>query len=257
MITRSEDIPHAGGPPLAADAEQGRPDRGRRAWLSALPLLARPVTRTMPWLTLIVGCLAGLTYLAILAHAADTAHWSLGEGYVRFAFVPAIAALAFVVRTPLRPLTQTTPVPVWAAPVGYLLLATPVLAVTCWADLSIVAHTVLHHADHALLYPLIAQLTGWCMVTVAVAAWADRSGYADLAGIIAVLVSFAAVALVWYLPVTARFLVGPPASPHRVTISWYAIATAGLALTCMAMRDHWHRYARGLRISPARAPVRG
>jgi hypothetical protein len=257
MSTRSEDIPHPGGPPLAADAEQGRPARGRRAWLSALPLLARPITRTMPWLTLIIGCLAGLTYLAILAHAADTAHWSLSQGYVRFAFVPAIAALAFVVRTPLRPLTQTTPVPAWAAPVGYLLLATPVLAVTCWADLRIVAHTAPHDAGHAALYPLIAQLTGWSMVAVAVAAWADRSRYADLGGIIAVLASFAAIALVWYLPVTARFLVGPPASPHRVTITWYAVATAGLALTCMAMRDHWHRYAPGRRISPTRAPARG
>jgi hypothetical protein len=211
----------------------------------------------MPWLTLLIGCLASLAYLAVLAHAADTAHWSLSQGYVRFAFIPAIAALAFVVRAPLRPLTQTTPVPVWVAPVGYLLLAAPVLAVTCWADLRIVAHTVPQHADHAALYPLIAQLTGWCMVTVAVAAWADRSRYADLGGIIAVLVSFAAVALVWYLPVTARFLVGPPATQHRVTIAWYAVAAAGLALTCMAMRDRWHRYARRLRLSPARALARG
>jgi len=257
MSTRSPDMPHAGGPRLAADAEPSRPARGRLAWLSAVPLLARPITRTMPWLTLIIGCLAGPTYLAVLAHAADTAHWSISQGYVRFAFVPAIAALAFVVRAPLRPLTQTTPVPVWAAPAGYLLLAAPVLAVTCWADLRIVAHTVPHHSGREALYPLIAQLTGWCMVTVAVAAWADRSRYADLGGIITVLASFAGVALVWYLPVTARVLVGPPASQHRVTIAWYAVAAAGLALTCLAMRDRWHRYARRLRLSPARAPAHG
>jgi hypothetical protein len=246
MSTRSPDIPHAGGPPLAAGGEQSPPARGRLAWLGALPLLARPITRTMPWVTLIIGCLAGLTYLAALAHAADTAHWSLTEGYVRFAFVPAIAALAFVVRAPLRPLTQTTPVPLWVAPVGYLVLAAPVLAVTCWAELRIVAHTVPRHADYAAVYPLIAQLTGWCMVTVAAAAWADRSRYADLGGVIAALVSFAAVALVWYLPATARFLVDPPATQQHVTIAWYAISAAGLALTCMAMRDQWHRYARPL-----------
>ncbi len=248
MSTRSPDSPLAGGPLLAVGGEHSRPARGRLAWLGALPLLARPITRTMPWVTLIIGCLAGLTYLAILAHAADTAHWSLTQGYVRFAFVPAIAALAFVVRAPLRPLIQTTPVPVWVAPVGYLLLAAPVLAVTCWAELRIVAHTVPLHADHGAVYPLIAQLTGWCMITVAVAAWADRSHYADLGGVIAVLASFAAVALAWYLPSTARFLVDPPATQHHVAIAWYSIATAALVVTCLAMRDQWHRYARGLHV---------
>jgi hypothetical protein len=257
MSTRSPDIPQSAGPPLAAGGERRRPARRRHAWLGALPLLAQPIIRTMPWVTLITGCLAGLTYLAILAHAADTAHWSLTQGYVRFAFVPAIAALAFVVRAPLRPLTQTTPVPAWVTSAGYLLLAAPVLAVTCWAELSIAGHAVPRHADHAAAYPLIAQLTGWCLVTIAVAAWADRSRYADLGGVIAALVSFAAVALAWYLPVTARYLVDPPATPRHVTIAWYAIATAGLALTCMAMRDQWHRYARRLRLSPARAPARG
>jgi hypothetical protein len=257
VSTRSPDIQPAGGSPLAVGGAESRPARSHLAWLGTLPLLARPITRTMPWVTLVIGCLAGVTYLAILAHAADTAHWSLSQGYVRFAFVPAIAALAFVVRAPLRPLTQTTPVPVWVAQVGYLLLAAPVLAVTCWTELRIVAHTIPRHADHAALYPLIAQLTGWCLVTVAAAAWADRSRYADLGGIIATLVSFAAVALVWYLPVTARFLVDPPATQHHVTIAWYVIAAAALALTCAAMRDRWHRYARRPRLSPVRAPARG
>ena len=257
MSTRSPDIPHAEGPPLTTGGRQPRPTRGRRAWLGVLPLLAGPIIRTMPWLTLLIGCLAGLAYLAFLAHAADTAHWSLTAGYVRFAFVPAIAVLAFVVRAPLRPLAQTTPVPAWVASAGYLLLAAPVLGVTCWAELRIVAHTIPRHAAHGAAYPLLAQLTGWCVVTVAAAAWADRSRYADLGGVIAALGSLAAVALVWYLPATARILVDPPATPQHVTIAWYAIATAGLALTCVAMRDNWHRYARRLRLSPARAPARG
>jgi hypothetical protein len=244
MSTRLPDIPHAEGAPLVALGELSRPARGRLAWLGTLPLLTRPISRTMPWVTLITGCLSGLIYLVALAHAADTAHWSLSQGNVRIAFIPAIAALAFVVRAPLRPLTQTTPVPGWVAPVGYLLLATPVLALTCWAELRVVAHTMPHHAANPAVYPLIAQLTGWCMVTVAVAAWADRSRYADVGGVIAVLASFAAIALVWYLPVTARSLVDPPATPHQVTIAWYAIATAAIAVTCAALRDRWHRYAR-------------
>jgi hypothetical protein len=77
--------------------------------------------------------------------------------------------------------------------------------------------------------------------TVATAACADRSRYADLGGAIAAPVSFAFIALAWYAPVTSRFLLDPPASAHSVAIAWYAIATAALALTWVAMRDQWQR----------------
>jgi hypothetical protein len=57
------------------------------------------------------------------------------------------------------------------------------------------------------------------------------------------------------LPASARYLVEPPATARDVTISWYAIAAAAMALTCVAMRDHWHRYTRG-RLSAPWAPGR-
>jgi hypothetical protein len=215
----------------------------------------------MPWVTLITGCLAGTVFLAVLAHVAGTSHWPLGQGAVRLAFLPAIAALAFVLRAPFRPLTQATPVPAWVAPAGHILLAAPVLAVTCWAQLRIMADTIAPHAlgHPPAVYPVIAQLTGWCAVTVAAAACVDRSRYADLGGAVAAPVSFAAIALAWYAPVTARLLAEPPATAHTVTIAWYAIASAALALTCMAVRDQWHRYSRKLRwlSSPQRNPSRG
>jgi hypothetical protein len=226
------------------------------SWLRALPLLIRHITRTMPWVTLITGCLAGIVILAVLAHVAGTSHWPLDQGAVRLSFLPAIAALAFVLRAPFRPLTRATPVPAWVAPAGHILLAAPVLAVTCWAQLRIMSHTIPPHAPGhpAAVYPVIAQLTGWSVVTVAAAACVDRSRYADLGGGIAAPVSFAAIALAWYAPVTARFLVEPPATAHAVTIAWYAVASAALALTCVAMRDRWHRYTRKLhrRSSPPR-----
>ena len=240
-------------PALGQHAGQAR--RSRLSWLRALPLLARPITRTMPWATLITGGLAGTVFLAVMAHVAGTPHWPLDQGAVRLAFLPAIAALAFVLRAPFRPLTQATPVPAWVAPAGHILLAVPVLVVTCWAQLRIMAHTTPPHAlgRPPAVYPVIAQLTGWCAVTVAAAACADRSRYADLGGAIAAPVSFAAIALAWYSPVTSRFLVEPPATAHTVTIAWYAIATAALALTCAAMRDRWHRYTRNLhRLSSSR-----
>lgn len=214
--------------------------------LRTLPLLARPITQTMPWATLLAGCLAGTVYLAILAHVAKTSGWLLDQGNVRLAFLPAVAALAFVPRVPFRSLTQVTPVPAWVAPAGHLLLASPILAVTCWAQLRIMTHTIPPHilGHPPAVYPLIAQLTGWCAVTVAAAACAGRSRYADLGGAIAAPISFGAIALAWYVPITSRFLAEPPATPHGVTITWYAVASAALALACVAMRDQWHRYSR-------------
>jgi hypothetical protein len=63
-------------------------------------------------------------------------------------------------------------------------------------------------------------------------------------GLHAAPVSFAAIALAWYALVTSRILTGPPATVLGVTTAWYAIAAAALALTCVAMRDRWHRYSR-------------
>jgi len=219
------------------------------SWLRALPPLAWPISQTMPWVTLLTGCLAGTVYLAVMAHLA-IASQPLGPGTVRFAFLPAAAALAFVPQARFRPLIQTTPVPAWVAPAGHLLLAAPVLVVTCWAQLRIIAHTMPPHAIRTpAVYPLIAQLTGWCAVIVVAAVCVDRSRYADLGGAVAAPVSFTAIALAWYAPITSRFLTRPTATPHGVTIAWYAVVTAALALTCVAMRDQWHRYSRGTRPS--------
>jgi hypothetical protein len=222
--------------------------RPRVSWLGALPSLARPIIQTMPWVTLITGCLAGTVCLSGLAHAADAPRLPLGPSAVRLAFLPAVAALAFVPRVPFRPLTQATPVPAWVGPAGHLLLSVPILAATCWAQLRIVTGTVAPHTVSHLpaVYPLIAQLTGWCAVTVAAAACAGRSSHADLSGAIAAPVSFAAVALAWYAPITSRFVAGPTATPLGVTIAWYAVASAALALAGVAMRDRWHRYSRTL-----------
>lgn len=208
--------------------------------------LARHIARTMPWVTLISGCAAGLAFLAIMADLADTYHHPLSQGTVRLAFLPAVAALAFVPRTPFRPLTQTSPVPAWVTPAGHLLLAAPVLAATCWAQLGIMNHTIPPHSPGSspALYPLIAQLVSWCATIVAAAACADRSRYADLGGAIAAPVTFTAILVAWNLPVTARVLVEPFATARGVTIAWYAVASAALVLTCVAMRDRWHRYSR-------------
>jgi hypothetical protein len=253
VIPRSPNIGNTDGAPPAQDQPVRPAQRSRLSWLRALPLLARPIALTMPWVTLITGCLAGTVFLAVLARLADAPNPPLGPGTIRLAFLPAIAALAFVPRVPFRPLTHAVPVPAWVAPAGHLLLAASVLAATCWAQLRIMVQTIpAHTLGHPpAVYPLIAQLTGWCAVTVAAAACVGRSRYADLGGAIAAPVSLAAIALAWYTPVAARLMVGPPATAHGVTMAWYAVASAALALTCAMMRDQWHRYSRSLhRLSP-------
>jgi hypothetical protein len=237
----------------ATSTYRSRARQPRLSWLRALPFLVRPITQTMPWITLIAGCLTGTIVLALIARVAHTARWQLGQGDVRLAFLTVVAALAFVLRTPFRPLTQALPVPAWLAPVGHILLAAPVVAVTCWVQLRIMADSLPSHTlTHApAVYPLVAQLTGWSAVAVMAAAWVDRSRYADLGGAIAAPVTFGIMALAWHAPGIARFLAEPSATAHGVTFAWYAIASVALILACAAMRDHWHRYSRVVAAVPA------
>jgi len=163
--------------------------------------------------------------------------------------VVAVSLLKFVPTVPFRPLTLATPVPAWVTQAGHLLLAVPFLAVTFWAQLSIMAQVIPLHATqdpHEPFYALLAQLIGWAAIIVAASVFVTRSRFADLGGAIAAPIGFAVIALAWYLPLSAKFLVKPPALPHSVTIGWYAIAAAALILACAAMRDHWHRYTPSL-----------
>lgn len=223
------------------------PRRSRLSWLRAVPLLARYLTRTMPWVTLIIGCLASLAIFTILVQVVhhDQAGFWLDQGTVRLSLLPAAAALAFVPYLPFRPLTRATPVPAWVTPVGHLVLAAPFLAATCWAELRIMAPVIsapgARPDSDMPIYALTAQLIGWSMIAVATAACVARSRFADLGGAIAAPITFTLIAFAWYTPQTAQFLVKPPASTHTVAIGWTAVAVVALVLTCTAMRDHWHR----------------
>jgi hypothetical protein len=251
LTVRSANIPQTEGAPSAVGPPVRRTRRSRGSWLRTLPLLARHIARSMPWVTLASGCLVGTAVLALMAHNARNSQMPLDHSAVRVAFLPAVAVLAFVLNAPFRPLTQATPVPAWVTPAGYLLLAAPVLAATCWVQLRLMDYSrpAASVAHAPAVYPLIAQLTGWCAVTVAIAACAQRSRYANLGGAIAAPISFAAIALSWFAPAAGKWLNEPPAPPattQGVTITWYAIAAVASIVTCAAMRDQWYRYARVL-----------
>jgi hypothetical protein len=249
LTVRSADIPRTEDASPALGLPVRRTRRSRVSWLRTLPLLARHIARSMPWVTLVSGCLTGTAVLALMAQNARSSQAPLDHTAVRVAFLPAVAALAFVLNAPFRPVTQTTPVPAWVTPAGYLLLATPVLAATGWVQLRLMDHSMpaASAARAPAVYPLIAVLTGWCAVTVTAAACAQRSRYANLGGAVAAPISFAAITLSWFLPATGKWLNEPPAPPatmHGVTITWYAIAAAALVVTGVAMQDQWYRYAR-------------
>jgi hypothetical protein len=220
--------------------------RRRPARLRAVPGLVPHIVRATPWVTLIVGCVSGTAFLALLAHVAHNS--PISQGTVRVTFLPAVAALAFALHIQFRPLVQTTPVPTWIAATGQTLLALPLLALTCWGQLRLMASTYPAGSTGRLpaVYPLVAQLAGWSALTIAIAACVERSRYAALSGAIAVPISFALVAITTFTPHIDRHLLVPPADPRAAAIDWYAIAAAAIVVTGLAIRDHWHRYSRRL-----------
>ena len=212
-------------------------------------MIASHIIRTTPWLTLIAGCVTGTGLLAATAFAAATHHWALDQNAVRLAFLPVIAALAFVPRDAFRPVAQSAPLPAWLTSAGQILLALPVVAATCWAQLRIMDYTIGHLAhgttDHApAIYPLLAQLVGWCALTLAAAACCDRSRYANLSGAVAGPASLVVFAIARYAGRIDRLFDAPPGTAHAVTTAWYIVAATATVLIVAALRDRWQRYTR-------------
>ncbi len=235
----------------------GPTPRTGRSRLRVLPLLTGYAVRTMPWAVLIAGCAAGILLLAAMAYFADRSHYSLGQANVRFCFLPAVVAVAFVLRVAAQPVAWAAPVPAWLPSAGHILLAIPVLAATCWAQLGVMLHTIPRGGGHPAVYPLLAQLTCWCAVSVATAACADRSRYADLGGAVAAPIALAAIALAAFVPATRRILAVPPATPGAATAAWYLAVAAALGLTGAALSDRWHRYSRVPLVTARRLERRG
>jgi hypothetical protein len=229
-------------------AAGGTVTRCRRHWWRTAASLAPYIVRTTPWLTLIAGCASGTAVLAAMAHVAK--HSPISQGTVRVTLLPAVAAMAFTPHLHFRPLVHTMPVPTWITAAGQTLLAIPVLALTCWVQLALMSGTEpASSAGHLpAVYPLLAQLTGWSVLAVAIAACCERSRYAALSGAIAVPVTFAIIAVTTFSPTLARHLLAPPANPHTATTDWYVIAAAAIVMSSLAIRDQWLRYTRALHL---------
>lgn len=127
-----------------------------------------------------------------------------------------------------------------------VVLALPVLALTCWVQVLLIQPPSAFARPPAVA-PLLAQFTGWCALTVAAATCTDRSRYADLGGAVAAPVSLALIGLALFGPRINHVLATPPASRHTATVAWYAIAAVAVLVAGAAMHDRWHRYTRPVR----------
>jgi hypothetical protein len=232
-------LPGTASTDMTGAGERQRP-RPAWFWLRTVPALARHVLQTVPWATLLAGCAAGTVLLGLLG---ETSRTPLDQGTVRLTFLPVVAAVAFVPRVPSHALTGTAPLPGWVTSAAQTFLAVPVVAITCWIQLVIMTTTLPPGAGHPpAIYPLIAQLTGWCAIGVAAAAACDRSRYSDLGGAVAAPLALGAIAVAWVTPGLKDALALPPAAPQTATIAWYGVTTAAFAVTVAGMRDRWHRY---------------
>jgi hypothetical protein len=171
-----------------------------RSWPRALPAVFQYATMTTPWATLLAGCLIGTGILWLLRYIADTSRSSVDQNTMRFTVLPAVAGLAFVPRAAFRPLVDATPVPAWLAPVAQTALALPALVLTCWLQLLLIHPNGPPGpiAHPPAIYPLLAQLTGWCALTLAIAVCTERSKYADLGGAVAAPAGLTLIALATY-----------------------------------------------------------
>ena len=94
MTSRSPDIEQAQGAPRTPGRPARLARRWRPSWLRALPLLARYITRTMPWATLITSCLAGLAAFTMGAESGK--EWGVLAAGTLLVMAPlAVAFIAF------------------------------------------------------------------------------------------------------------------------------------------------------------------
>ena len=217
----------------------------RRPW-RAVPALAPHILRTMPWVTLLASCAAGTALLDLTAHVLHASHSTVNQNTMRFTFLSAIAALAFVPQAPFRLIRRTVPVPSATTSAGHILLSVPIVAATCWLQLRIIDAGVPRLFVRPAVYPLVSQLVAWTALALAAATCLDRSRYDDVGGAIAAPLTLIIIGVFWFAPFLKEHLVTPPASAHSAAIAWYAITAPSLVAISLALRDPWRRYFKHL-----------
>jgi hypothetical protein len=207
----------------------------------------------------VAGCAAGLgisVAARLLAHPLQqSASIPLT---IRAAFIPVIAAIAFLASDPHQNLTAALPAPAWLTTAMRLVMALPLLGLVAWAQLDLAATEFsIGLRDQGLAAPHLpwlsfaAELTAWSAITLAAAALIARTRWNDLGGAIA---APAAIAFIALLAVTPLHLFPATISPltpklhsawQQAEWKWWALALIAALITCWVSRDPW------LRLRPA------
>jgi hypothetical protein len=207
-----------------------------RVLRAALPHLVA----TMPWGTLLGGCVIGLAASAAGYRLAGPASDSAGvTAVVRAAFVPLVVVAAFLAADPHRPLVAALPAPAWLTPATHTALALPVLTGTAALQLRLAAAELAagqRYTGVPAQLPrlmLSAELAAAAAIALAAASVVARTRWHELGGAIAAPVSLAIIAATQatWADVTWRILL----------VGALAVATAA-----WAQRDPW------LRLHPVR-----
>jgi hypothetical protein len=228
---------------------------------------ARHLTRTLPWGPLVAGCAVGLGVSLAAYQFAQPFQQVAGLSLtVRAAFVPVVAAVAFLASGPHRNLTAALPAPAWLTMAAHLVIALPVLALTAWTQLEFAAASLRtdlrfqNMADvHLPWSSFCAELTAWSAVAVAAAALVARTRWNDLGGAMSAPVALAFIALLARTPLhlfpTAFTGLTPP--EHSAWLQaqwrWWALALMAALMACWASRDPWLRFRSGPFRSACRA----
>ena len=214
----------AGSVPMTVRARE-------RVLRAALPHLVA----TMPWGTLLGGCVIGLAVSALGYRLAGPASDSAGvTTVVRAAFVPLVLAAAFLAADPHRDLVAALPAPAWLTAATHTALALPVLTGTAALQLRLAAAELAAGQRytgmpaHLPWLMLLAELAAAAAIALAAASVVARTRWHELGGAVAAPVALAVIAVtqaIW-ADVTGRILL----------VGALAVATAA-----WAQRDPWLR----------------
>jgi hypothetical protein len=223
-----------------------------RVRFAAAPL-AWHLARCVPWLPLLAGCCLGSGLSLAMAATAREQDPRLVLTVVRVALVPVLAGLAFLLDDRHWQLAGSLPVPGWLSSAGRVLLAAPVVALTCWLQLDLgdraLARTLAGSGQHAVIPALqvSVEFAAGCAITLAAAAVVQRSRWHDLGGAAAVPLALAAAAGLaaspWHLlPTAFPGRTGPlPPGWTRPTLLTALVVVLAAIVAAWSSRDRWRR----------------
>lgn len=231
----------------------------------AVPVCGLPyAARTVPWTATVAGCATGIAVAVLAQQYAHTfQHASTMLMLLRLAFIPVVAASAFICADPLRDLTASLPTPSWMITAMRISSALPVIATTLAAEIALAAAglaTVGRTSGTPVVatsvWRLAIEYVCWCATAIAITTAAGRTRLHDLAGLIG---AIGAIALGVALALSPQPSASTDGGKTQLVAmapmaSWIAAATLAVLICCISTSRRWHQLRR---LSPRRPLLTG